>query len=324
MADSRPESRPAKSTLPASRLPFPRGRRLLLVLATAFVCVGGLIHLTVNDRFAVFAPLAYAAPYPLVLVAGLALAVLHGYRRALKTAGLCLALALLAGWHWWGLWGTPVADPPPGPTCKLLFWNAAYPKHPSPALLDAVQAEGPDLVVLAETRPPAAEAEADYRRELPGYELTSLQAQLLVLSRRPVHVRETRRLAGRAAIHVLTCETSIGPFTLVLTDIGSNPLRDRKPTVRAVLDAAASDTDIVIAGDFNTPYDSVAFDPFRERFAHALKDAGSGPIETWPSVGPVLAIDHVWLSRAFAPVAGRKRWTGASDHALVVAEFARR
>ena len=303
---------------------WPAARRAAAAILTTTVFAVAVVHIMVADRFAVLAPLVYASPYPLVLLAALLLAGVHACRRSRRLVVACLVLAVVAGWQWTSLWGTAPSASPAGPTCRLLFWNAASPRHPSRTLVDTVQAEEPELVVLAEAGKWCAADREAYRDELPGYHAVRLHDAMLVFARRPVVLRESRRLPNRTAIHVLGCETAVGPVRLVLADIGSNPLSDRKPLIAEVLDVAGHYPDTVVLGDFNTPYDSVAFDPFRERFAHALKDAGSGPIETWPSVAPCLAIDHVWLSAEFVPVAGRKRWTEASDHAMVLADFARR
>jgi endonuclease/exonuclease/phosphatase (EEP) superfamily protein YafD len=299
-------------------------RRAVAVIVTAAVFAVAAVHIAVGDRFAVLAPLTYATPYPLLLVAAVPLAIIHACCRSRRLAVACLVLAVIAGWQWVGMWGNSPSTSPAGPACRLLFWNAASPRHPSPDLIAAVRAEEPELVVLAEAGKWSAADRERYRDDLPGYHAVRLPDAMLVFSRRPMTVRESRRLPNRTAIHVLAGETSVGPVRLVLTDVGSDPLSDRKPLIAEVLEVAGSDPDTVVLGDFNTPYDSVAFDPFRERFAHALKDAGSGPIETWPSVAPCLAIDHVWLASAFVPVAGRKRWSDASDHAMVLADFARR
>jgi vancomycin resistance protein VanJ len=298
--------------------------RIVLAIATTGLVGGAIVHLTVGDRFAALAPIAYAAPSPLLLVAALVLAAVHGYQRKRRLAVACCALAILAGWQWIGSWGAAPSASVPGPTCRILFWNAASPRHPSRTLIEVIRAEEPELVAVAEAGKWTDAAEADYRRELPDYHPRALPGQILVFSRQPIRVRETRRLPNRTAIHVLSCDTTIGPVRLVLADVGSDPLHDRKPQIREVLELANSEADTVVVGDFNTPYDSVAFDPFRERFTHALKDGGSGSIETWPSIAPCLAIDHVWLSPTFVPVSGRKRWTTKSDHAMIVADFARR
>ena len=305
--------------------PPARRRRPLLFLATGALIVAAAIHLAVRDQFAVLAPVTYASPWPLVLVAALGLASIHGWRRAWRAAVLCLAVLTVAAWQWTGTWGhSPSSEAPAGPECRLLFWNAARPDHASRALIDAIREERADLVALVEAGRVSDEARDAYARELPDFRVHRLPGDMLVLSRGTVTLGETRHLANRTTIHALTCDSPIGPVSLVLADLGSNPLADRKPLVRAAEEMAMFDTDAIVLGDFNTPYDSAAFDPFRRRYTHALRAAHRGPIETWPVVAPCLAIDHVWLPPALAVVSAGKRWTRASDHAMLTVTFVRR
>ena len=293
-----------------------------LVVGTALTALAAGTHLAVRDAYAIAAPVTYAAPWPLVLAAALALGTVHGYRRSRRLGAVCLVVSVVAMWQWVGLWG--YAPPPalPGPPCRLLFWNAASPTHPSRPLVDAVRDQQSDLVVLAECGDRQPDAQALYARELPGYQVHEFPHEVMVLSKGAVTLRESRVLPNRSSVRVLECETPAGPVTLVHADIGSNPLADREPIVREILDMAGPDA--IVLGDFNTPYDSVTFDPFRERYTHALKAAHAGRIETWPYIFPCLAIDHVWVPPAFAVVSAGKRWTVKSDHAMVPVTFVRR
>lgn len=300
----------------------PRRWRRLLNLVTALTVVVGTVHLTVGDSVGAAAPISYAAPWPLVLAAAFVLAGIHGYRRSWRLVVLSLGLFTLAAWQWIGLWGSSPPPAPAGPECRLLFWNAASPTHPSRPLIQAVRDQQSDLIVLAESGEGQPEAAAAYARELPGYRLYEFPHEIMVLSKGAVTLREPRLLPNRSSVRTLECESPAGPVTLVLADLGSNPLADRKPLIREVLEMAAPDA--IVLGDFNTPYDSVAFDPFRERYTHALKAARGGPIETWPYIFPCLAIDHVWLPPMFAVVAADKRWTVKSDHAMLAVTFLRR
>jgi vancomycin resistance protein VanJ len=300
----------------------PRRWRRLLNLATALTVAAAAVHLAGRDANAVTAPVTYAAPWPLVLAAAFVLASIHTYRRSWRLVILSLGLFTLAAWQWLGLWGTSPPPVGPGPECRLLFWNAASPTHPSRPLVDAVRDQQSDLIVLAEAGEGQPQTAESYARELPGYRVHEFPHEIMVLSKGNVSLRASRILPNRSSVRILECETPAGPVTLEEADLGSNPLADRKPIVRAVLDMAPPDA--IVLGDFNTPYDSVTFDSYRERYTHALKHAGRGPIETWPYIFPCLAIDHVWLPPAFAVASAEKRWTVQSDHAMVLVTFVRK
>ena len=296
----------------------------LLLVATVLTGLGAATHLAVRDTYPAAAPVTYATPWPLVLAAALGLAGVHTYRRSRWPTAVCLSILFVAVWQWTGLWGSSPVSAPSGAPCRLLFWNAASPTHPSRPLIDAVREQQSDLVVLAESGEGQPQTREAYARELPDYRVHEFPHEIMVLSKGGVTLRESRVLPNRSSVRALDCETPAGPITLVQADLGSNPLADREPIVREVLNMALLDTHAIILGDFNTPYDSVTFDPFRERYTHALKAAHRGPIETWPYIFPCLAIDHVWVPPAFAVVAAEKRWTVKSDHAMVLVTFVRR
>ncbi len=73
----------------------------------------------------------------------------------------------------------------------------------------------------------------------------------------------------------------------------------------------------IILGDFNTPYESVALDRFREKFYHCFTEAGRGLRETWPWPLPALSLDHIWVTRDWKPQLCRKVKRWSSDHAMV-------
>jgi endonuclease/exonuclease/phosphatase (EEP) superfamily protein YafD len=65
--------------------------------------------------------------------------------------------------------------------------------------------------------------------------------------------------------------------------------------VSGALDLATRGTArTILAGDFNTPRTSAAFDAWRGPLQHAWETAGTGFDATWPNPLPVLSIDQVW------------------------------
>ena len=78
----------------------------------------------------------------------------------------------------------------------------------------------------------------------------------------------------------------------------------------------------LVVGDFNTPYDSVAFDPWRYQWFHGLSQSSRTPgAATWPIGLPLLSIDHVWLSKDLWPRQAWKETVLGFDHAWQVIEF---
>jgi endonuclease/exonuclease/phosphatase family metal-dependent hydrolase len=106
-------------------------------------------------------------------------------------------------------------------------------------------------------------------------------------------------------------------------DVASNPLRDRSPAFAMVEETMAPYVagPLVVVGDFDTPRESVRFDSWRGPLVHAFEAAGSGWAPTWPVPLPVLALDHVWLSRSLTVRSCEHLWTTRSDHRPVAFTF---
>jgi vancomycin resistance protein VanJ len=82
-----------------------------------------------------------------------------------------------------------------------------------------------------------------------------------------------------------------------------------------------SDRPLIIAGDFNTPRDSVLFDPMRTHHSNAWEKAGSRGADTWPWPVPVLSLDQVWSNQWLKPLRCQTAGNWRSDHLWIEAEF---
>lgn len=58
----------------------------------------------------------------------------------------------------------------------------------------------------------------------------------------------------------------------------------------------------------------------RRSFQQAFGTSGRGRITTWSACCPMLALDHIWLSKDFVPSKTTGRRTRHSDHAMALAE----
>ena len=108
------------------------------------------------------------------------------------------------------------------------------------------------------------------------------------------------------------------PFHVAMIDMGPHPLYRRAPNLEhALAQLTAYQDNLLIMGDFNTPYESVGLDGFRERYQHCFTCAGRGLRETWPWPIPALSLDHLWVSKNLQPQICRKIKRWSSDHAMV-------
>jgi endonuclease/exonuclease/phosphatase family metal-dependent hydrolase len=125
-------------------------------------------------------------------------------------------------------------------------------------------------------------------------------------------------------------ETDLGKVHAINTHLG---LGWRERVVQAQLftssewrAAIADDTPLILLGDFNSLRGSR---PYRtlNRHLHDVRELiqATGPIRTFPTRFPVLAVDHIFVNRALQPLSvtvHRSRLARiASDHFPLVAEF---
>ncbi len=160
---------------------------------------------------------------------------------------------------------------------------------------------------------------------LSRYQLTFRRA-IELPGRPPFFCRE-----NRAAIEV-NIETNLGKVHIINTHLG---LGWRERLVQTQLftsaewrAAIAGDTPLILLGDFNSLRGSR---PYRTLNRH-LRDVrelvrATGPIRTFPTRFPVLAVDHIFVNRAVEPVSVTVHRSPlariASDHFPLMSEFVR-
>ena len=108
----------------------------------------------------------------------------------------------------------------------------------------------------------------------------------------------------------------------VLADLGPWPLTPQLERTERIRQLAGREPRTLVVGDFNTPYDSVAFDRWRYQWFHGLSQSTRTPgAATWPVGLPLLSIDHVWLSKDLWPRQAWKETVLGFDHAWQIIEF---
>lgn len=293
-----------------------RARKALRVAAWGLAAAGAAVvaaRWLIRDRLPIFSAIYYAAP-PLVpsilfLVAGAA-ALALGRRRTAIAAGAA-GFACIA----WQLAGHLAYRPQSDGGVRVLSWNAARGVGGWDGIAGVLARENPDLALLGEA---GKDDNPVLRAALPSHDWRRLGEGLAAAVRGRILEATTHRLGAGSAAAVLRVEVEGRRLTVLLADLSADPFYDRSE-VFARLDVLRTGADLV-AGDFNTPGDSVHFDGWRKDLAHAFDAAGRGWDATWPWPIPLLAIDHVWCGRRVVPRRCRHVSSPASDHRAVVAD----
>jgi endonuclease/exonuclease/phosphatase (EEP) superfamily protein YafD len=216
------------------------------------------------------------------------------------------------------------------PRLKVVSVNVSYRQFSARRLLEIVREVGPDVVVVQELTPYAAEVLAPLDEILLHHFKMPAEGPfgIAVWSRLPLESAVPFALGRQPAIEARV-RFGDGAFTVLGVHLNAptSPRRAaaRNNELRLLAErSAAIEGPLVVAGDFNlTPYSPWFGDWLA---ASGLTDSRRGrtPSVSWPAVLPILGIpiDHVAVSPEFAIVAHRRLPDFGSDHYGVLAELA--
>jgi endonuclease/exonuclease/phosphatase (EEP) superfamily protein YafD len=309
----------------------------LAVAVLALTALGRLTHL--DDALAwpysavnALTPIVYLPAYG-VFAAGLALR-----RSRLALAALPL-IALQLYWTMPQVWpgGAPEHAPAGSVPVRLLAANLEYTNDRAGRLGAQIDADHPDIVVLVEVSPrtlrgvtaSGALTPYPYRVVHPdagafGYAVYSRFAlsdfSAPTVDELPLP-RMTVTLGGGQRFLLFAVHT-LSPTSTSYTRTW------RRELDHLAADIRAARLPVVLAGDFNATQDHR---PFTRLLDAGVRDAhdvtGTGWQPTWPAdkpVPPVIRIDHVLASPAFAVTGYRRGGHDGSDHLPVIADLALR
>ena len=296
-------------------------RRLRLPLA-CMLLLGTLLHLWVQDSWVLLQVFFYGQPLPILMAGWLTLAALWPGRKSIQIASALVGLA--CGFAWWSTSYRTPSQPTPAPTAtiKVLSWNMAHKALPSADLATFLVKDKPDIVGLVEVGIRHSDPNPLVDPLPATYAVQKLDNGMAIVARGPLRIVEQAVLASGSKYAHVEAEINAVKWQVFIVDGASRPINSRKDVLTEVLAKVQGQPHSLIMGDFNTPAESAYFVPWRAALHHAFDDAGHGFRETWPSILPVLTIDHIWSSKETVPLHAEKRWMSSSDHAALLAEFA--
>jgi vancomycin resistance protein VanJ len=304
------------------------GRRLFPVWV--IVWLNGLVlRLTVRDSAELLAPLYYATPWPVLAILTLPFIGVF-WRNPKMVLGVLVVAHLFAGA--WILESWRTNDPARGTAdLKIVQWNVDRPIRRLSGTTARIRQFDADIVTIAESMPKSekvsesriAELKEDWRREFPDYRSVFADGNLLVLVRGEIVSERHAELAPGSFYSLYELRVKEHSFRLLQTDIIAKPTKPRRAPLTALTQLADSlqDQPLIIAGDFNTPRDSVFLGPLRLHHRNAWEAAGTSGADTWPWPVPVLSLDQIWSNDRLKPLRCQTAGNWRSDHLWVEAEF---
>ncbi|HEX8296286.1 MAG TPA: endonuclease/exonuclease/phosphatase family protein [Chthoniobacteraceae bacterium] len=290
-----------------------------------WLIVGILLRVTrLRDGWDFLAPVFYSTPWP-VIAAGLAVLAAHcrrrgkghAFRRYLVLTGGALFTWVATSWY-----SAPAPDR--AADLRMIHWNVSRPDSLLRAKAAWLRGRQPDLICLAEVEPRDQRTLDRWRAEFPEYELQTVRGNMACLVRGQFIRSEVGELAPGSfyALHRLRVRGRA--LAVLQVDLNARPFRSRREPLRKLRELAQTHaaTGLIIAGDFNTPRESVHLQPLRKDFVQSFEAGGNGIAETWPVPLLALSLDQIWLSVPLRAIHCQHPWTWLSDHRPVIVDLA--
>jgi len=280
------------------------------------------VRLLFRDRVPGLAALTYATPVCLLAAAAtaaFALAWLLGRRRTASLAGgIALGLAV-----WTVAANVSVHAAAQSGRYRGLLWNVENGSRGWERVAKHVQRHDPDVAAFIELGANPVTREAALAGALPGRQLFWWSDGLGLAVRGRIIDARYLSLGHGSQAGLAHVELDGRLLTVVVVHPRSTPTEPRAEVFAALERELGTlrGEPLLVMGDFNTPSDSVFFDPLRRDLSSAFETAGTGYAASWPMPLPVLAIDQVWTNDSVRVRSCHLAGSSASDHRLVAFSF---
>lgn len=307
-------------------------RRWSSYLIALLVIAGLALRWTIRDRYHPWALIYYTTPIPAIVVWLLLVRLIWPERATwgIRRFGLPLGrymTAMILTFICWTVWSQFVfrAEPTNAGHIRFVFWNTARAPFGIEAAANHLKSLDASIIALVEANPNYQRKVETWQAELPEYKVAGTHFGGIIAVRGDLIKQHEHYLTrkGTSWCDQFDLEAGGQRFSLLLVDVASQlSLSRQEPlTNLAKLVEQLSDRPVIVAGDFNTPDDSVWFDPLRKICRMAFREQGTGYAATWPVPLPVLTLDQVWVNRQVTVSRCEHGWTTVSDHRPVLTEL---
>ena len=205
---------------------------------------------------------------------------------------------------------------------KLIVWNVARDNTTSEDITNFVTEQKADVFIFIEFDKKIKEEakKLDMEELTQEYSLHLLSGNTAILVSKGFEVNRIDSLND--SYNYFNIVESNG-IKYAIVDIGSWPLYNRAKPFNMLFQLAKKYDVDIIAGDFNTPYNSVHFDEFFQNYNCGNTEMRSGR-ETWPSYFPLVSLDQILVSKKFKIINYKPEVYCLSDHYPLFLNFERK
>ena len=302
--------------------------KAIIKILLCIAALGVMLRVSFHDTLFMTAA-AYYVLTPMVIAIILAAAgvLLLASRRYLSAGAILLAAVLMAVLESSNQLGSASCSESGRPELRVVTWNIGGSRGGWRSIranvADVLAGIDADVALLSEAS--SARSPNFWRSRLPGYSVAAPgNAGLVILSKASLSDIRLHELGKRAYLVTARATFQGRPLEIFLVDFPSNPGTTRRPFIQSpqLLSPPPSGTGRVLMGDFNTPRDSTWFAAYEGLYTNTFDQSGQGWRKTWPSLAPVLDIDHIWIAGNLLAVCTRVAAIKSSDHRPVIADLA--
>jgi len=280
-----------------------------------------ILHFIIKDSINDLIYIFYGTPKPILIILNLFLVVLFLKPKRMRfilsgSATILLLIWIISDFRFRVHSSEVKSD------ISVLYWNAARgSNYTFKFIADKIESEGPDIIGLVEAENLEKDFFIKYEDAPYNYVFKKIGEDMLIGIKGSIENIYNFDSDNFYKYAKIEATVNNEPYTLFIVDIFANQPYFRKRILGDLYKAIDIEKNVIVLGDFNTPYESLHLKPFKENFWNAERKAGSGLVTSWPDKYPLLQIDHIWSSKNILPVYSYNEASDFSDHSIIISGF---
>ena len=206
-------------------------------------------------------------------------------------------------------------------TSTIIFWNVAQ-NNPLPTdiIIQELKQSKAEMIALVEAQFVSENDLIILTKACPDYQFKYMYGNMLIGVKGNVEKIKFYDEATVYKLNHIDLRVNQHHYSIALVDVYANPLLNKQIPLSVIYNFTRKNKVDIVMGDFNTPYESVHFEDYKEEFI-SFHSKSEGSASTWPLPFPVIEIDQIWLKKSFQPLKLKKKSFAISDHKMLIATF---